>query len=689
LNPTPLNNMAGPREARYDDGQGSAAAAPAAQPVQGLGKGNPNVSGAGTRSMNSTPEQPRVHYSFGQYTFRSDSGELNDSQKTVQLRPQVAKLLELLLRNADNTVSREDIRNHLWGSHVVVEFEEGISACVRQLRIALNDGASGTRYIQTISRRGYKFVFPVTVLENGASADRPRPVAALAAVPAAPVPVSPAKQGQKAAYYGIAVLLAAAVIAVLALVKYRSGGLFSEAGNGRTVVAVLPFTNLSQNPDNGLIGASIAGEVINLLGPIAPERMGVIANTSSAHYTKGGDTIKDIGQELGADYVLEGSVAQQGHAYHVSARLIRAADQNYVWGDEYDLDANYSGSAYRQLVIRIATQVAALVAPNAAVKPLAFTDNHDAAIAFQSGRYQITQGDMQKGYADCQKAMNLDPRFAAAQTCAARALLRMPDISKTQLGSAQSLVAKALNQDPGSAEAHLLKGELDMLYDWDLDSAGLEFKQALQFNPGDAWTWLMYSEYLVASGRISAMQSAMETARALDPASISVTNDPALLAYLASEYDTAETSARINASLNSQDLEAQHLLTLSLLGAGKYADAAKQAALEMQALKADPAALASVQGGKQGALVGYFNWYAQHTATSSLGKYSAVFLADAYMHLGKPDQAYQVLASAYKQRGISTLMPFLSVWPSLRPLCARADFLTLTKDLGQVGCLVQ
>jgi len=641
--------------------------------------------------MNSTPEHPKVHFSFGQYTFRSDSGELNDGQKTVQLRPQVAKLLDLLLRNADNTVSREEIRNHLWGSHVVVEFEEGISACVRQLRIALNDGAAGTRYIQTISRRGYKFVFPVTVLEGSGAAERPHPVAVPATMPvSASVPAAPAMDRRKAPYYGIAVLLAVVVIAVLVLLKYRSGGLFSEAGSGgRTVVAVLPFTNLSQNPDNGLIGASIAGEVINLLGPIAPERMGVIANTSSAHYTKGGETIKDIGQQLGADYVLEGSVALQGHAYHISARLIRAADQNYVWGDEYDLDTNYSGGAYRQLVIRIATQVAALLAPNAATKPLAFTDNRDAAIAFQSGRYQITQGDMQKAYTDCQKAINLDPRFAAAQTCAAHALLRMPEISKAQLGNAQGMVARALNLDPGSAEAHLLKGELDMFYDWDLDGAGLEFKQALQFNPGDAWTWLMYSEYLAASGRTSAMQNAMETARALDPASISVTNDPALVAYIASEYDVAETSARINASLNSQDLEAQHILTLSLLGAGKYADAAKQAVLEMQALKADTAALAAVQGGKQGALVSYFNWYAQHTAAGPAGKFSAVFLADAYMHLGKPDQAYQVLESAYKRRGISTLMPFLSVWPSLRPLCTRADFLTLTKDLGQVGCLPQ
>ncbi|HEV2111572.1 MAG TPA: winged helix-turn-helix domain-containing protein, partial [Gammaproteobacteria bacterium] len=610
-------------------------------------------------------------------------------QKTVQLRPQVAKLLELLLRNGDNTVSREEIRNHLWGSHVVVEFEEGISACVRQLRIALNDGASGTRYIQTISRRGYKFVFPVTVHEGAGNAERPH-LAPLAAVGAPAGPAPAAKAGHKAAYYSVAVLLIAAAVVAGMLVKYRSSGLFSEAGpHPRIVVAVLPFTNLSQNPDSGILAASIASEVINLLGPIAPNRMGVIANTSSAHYTKGNETIKDIGQQLGADYVLEGSIAQQGHTYHVSARLIRAADQNYVWGDEYDLDSNYAGGPYRQLVIRIATQVAALLTPNATVKPLEFTGNRDAAIAFQTGHYLIGQGEFQKAYGYCQKAMNLDPRFTAAQTCAARALLRQPDISKAELATAQGLVAKALSQDAGSAEAHLLKGELDMFYGWDLDSAGMEFKQALQFNPGDAWTWQMYAEYLVAAGRNSAMQGAMETARALDPASISVTNDPALVAYIASQYEAAEASARINASLNSQDLFAQHILTLSLLGAGKYSDAAKQAVLEMRALKAAPADLASVQESKRDSLVNYFSWYARHAAAAPSGKLTAVFLADAYMHLGKADEAFAVLDAAYKQRGISTLMPFISVWPSLRPLCTRADFLTLTKALDQVGCLPQ
>ncbi|MGH8308137.1 MAG: winged helix-turn-helix domain-containing protein, partial [Gammaproteobacteria bacterium] len=116
--------------------------------------------------MDITPDIPRTKFAFGEFVFDPRSGELRDGQKTTLLRPQVAKLLTLLLSHADNIVSREEIRNYLWGSKAVVEFEEGISACMRQLRVALNDGTTGTRYIQTISRRGYKFVFPVTVLDE-------------------------------------------------------------------------------------------------------------------------------------------------------------------------------------------------------------------------------------------------------------------------------------------------------------------------------------------------------------------------------------------------------------------------------------------------------------------------------------------------------------------------------------------
>ena len=642
--------------------------------------------------MNSTAELTRPQYTFGQYSFDPRSGELYDGQKTAQLRPQVAKLLELLLSHANDTVSRDEIRHHLWGDHVVVEFEEGISACVRQLRIALNDGADGTRYIQTISRRGYKFVYAVALREGGSggfekhpSSTAPPPVPVLQVVP---TPAPPAWRHRAAVSSAVFLVFVLALATVGFLKRSGWSWLASPESSPASAIAILPFGNLSQNPNNAILGASVANEVTNLLGPISPGRLRVIANTSAAHFVKGNETIGDIGRELGASYVLEGSITELARRLHISVRLIRVADQSYVWGDEYDLDSNYSGGNYQQLVIKIATQVATRLAPDAAASPLEFTPNRDAAIAYQRGRSLIAQGDTEKAYGYCEKAMGLDPRFAAAYSCAVRAVLRAASPSMAQVTAANGLIDKALALDSGSAEAHLLKGELGMFYVWNLPAAGAEFKESLRLNPGDAWSWQMYAEYLSAMGMDNEMQNAMDTARALDPVSVSVTNNLALVSFVARQYDKAEANARTNAGLNAQDALAQHILTLSLLGGGKYAAAVKQAGVEMQALGASPKDIA-VLNGSHASLVEYFKWYSAHLASRPADKLTAVFLADAYMHLGQPDQAAAVLNGAIQRKEISTLIPFISVWPSLRPLCTVPSYLALTRQLGQVGCLPQ
>jgi tetratricopeptide (TPR) repeat protein len=227
-----------------------------------------------------------------------------------------------------------------------------------------------------------------------------------------------------------------------------------------------------------------------------------------------------------------------------------------------------------------------------------------------------------------------------------------------------------------------------MFYVWNLPAAGAEFKASLRLAPGDAWAWQMYAEYLSAMGADNDMQSAMDTARALDPVSVSVTNNLALVSFVARQYDKAEATARTNAELNVQDALAQHILTLSLLGGGKYAAAVKQAAVEMRALGATPKDIAALDG-NHASLVEYFKWYSTYLASRPADKLTAVFLADAYMHLGQAGQAASVLVTAIQRNEVSTLIPFISIWPSLRPLCTVPSYLALTRQLGQVGCLPQ
>jgi len=208
----------------------------------------------------------------------------------------------------------------------------------------------------------------VSVSEDGKALERRAQAAATAAAPVTATPsltVPPAAVPPRLrpAFYVAALLLLAVMgLTWLSFNRQRDSSYVPGAeGNPATVVAVLPFSNLSANPDNAVLAPPISNEVINLLGPIAPDRLGVIASTSTAHYVKGRDHKAD---RAGTRCQLRVGRLHQPAGPDLS-RLGTAdprADQSYVWGDEYDLDGSYSGSAYRQLVIHIATQVAALLA---------------------------------------------------------------------------------------------------------------------------------------------------------------------------------------------------------------------------------------------------------------------------------------------------------------------------------------
>lgn len=639
--------------------------------------------------MDISPDLSHGKFAFGEFVFDPRSGELRDGGKTALLRPQVAKLLTLLLEHAGDIVSREEIRQCLWGSHTVVEFEEGISACMRQLRVALNDGATGTRYIQTISRRGYKFIFPVSRIGGEAAVFHHQgAIAVLSTTP----PATGGAPRRRWPAAGAAIVLVLIVAAVLAVAHYRYRvQFFTQAAvpvAPHAVIAVLPFTNLSTNPANEILGASVASELIDLLGPIAPDRLGVIADTSSMNYAGARKTIKTIGQELGASYVLEGSITQNPAFIQVSARLIRVADQSYVWGSEYRLDLKYTSNTFQQTVVQIATHVASLLAPDASVKPLEFTGNRQAALDYQLGRYVLLQGDDARAGDYCRHAVTLDPNFAAAYVCTAQSLLALNTLSTQQVNDAGALVAKALELNADSSDAHLLQGTLDLFYRWNLPAAASQIREALRHNPGNAWAWQAQAAYYSALDQNQDMRQAMSIAQSLDPVSMRISLDSAVLFYIDRQYDLADQYAQTAIGLKPDNELARHLLVLTLLGEGHYTEATQQAALEMQYAGASPAAISRVRTNRPQALVDYFNWYVTTLATQAPDKLTAVFLADAYMHLGRPQQALKTLSDAVHTREVSTLIPFMSVWPGLHPLCRETAFVLLTRQLGQPGCTV-
>ncbi|MDE1887544.1 MAG: hypothetical protein KGI32_05350, partial [Gammaproteobacteria bacterium] len=296
------------------------------------------------------------------------------------------------------------------------------------------------------------------------------------------------------------------------------------------------------------------------------------------------------------------------------------------------------------------------------------------------------QGDNAKAGDYCRQAMTRDPKFAAAYVCTAQSLLALNTLSTRQVNDAGGLVTKALELNPDSSDAHLLQGTLDLFYRWNPTAAAPQIREALRHNPGNAWAWQAQAAYYSAMDRNQDMRQAMSIAQSLDPVSMRISLDSAVLFYIDRQFDMASQYAQTAIGIKPDNELARHLLVLTLLGEGHYTEATQQAALEMQYAGASPADISRVRADRPQALVDYFNWYVTALATQTPDKLTAVFLADAYMHLGRPQQALKTLSDAVRNRDVSTLIPFMSVWPGLHPLCRETAFVLLTRQLGQPGC---
>jgi len=216
---------------------------------------------------------------FGAFELDLRTLELRRSGVLVRLQPQPARALALLARRAGDLVTREEIRAEVWDASTFVDFDQGLNFCVRQIRGALGDQADAPRYLETLPRRGYRFVAPVKPIEETAG-EAPR--------------------------------------------------------FPRVMLAVLPFESLSPGKDPRYFSDGLTEETITRLARLEPERLGVIARTSTSVYRNAVKSVEEVGRELGVDYVLEGSVRHAGERLRVTAQLIQVRDQSHLWAESYE-----------------------------------------------------------------------------------------------------------------------------------------------------------------------------------------------------------------------------------------------------------------------------------------------------------------------------------------------------------------
>lgn len=252
---------------------------------------------------------------FGQFVFDADTGVLSRNGVPVRLQPQPARVLARLVARAGEVVSREELRQQIWGTDTFVDFERGLNFCIAQIRSALGDSADSPRFVETLPKRGYRFIGPVT-------APTPPPVAAPSARPLS-------RRGVAVA--ALLVVVVAAGIAVLAL---RHGA------EGAIRIAVVPFDNETGDTEYDRIAGGVAdATVARLATPERLKQVSVIGNAAILRRPRSFRNLQEIGQELGAHYVVLAQVKNDNNRVRLIAHLIRVTDQAHVWAQTFDRDA--------------------------------------------------------------------------------------------------------------------------------------------------------------------------------------------------------------------------------------------------------------------------------------------------------------------------------------------------------------
>lgn len=544
--------------------------------------------GPGARVCYTVPRVASLR--FGVFELDLAEGELRREGLPVKLQPQPVKVLALLAQNAGRTVAREELKAEVWGDSTFVDFDRGLNFCVLQIRTALGDDADNPRFVQTVPRRGYRFIAPVSRIDG-----------AVVAVPAAAVVTAPTPQE-------VASLVPRALIAVLLVFALFAAALVlsrrerqSGAGPskpGRVMLAVLPFENLSGDPSHAFFADGLTEELITRLGRIDPEGLGVIARTSVVKYREARNKdVAQIGQELGVSHVLEGSVRRENDRVRVTAQLIRTNDQTHLWAESYDRTLTEALGLQDEVARRVAASLQAKLLASAVPSSRPSTLNPRAYEAYLEGRALSAQRSaeaLQRALLRFEEARALDPQYAAAHAAAADVLfqlrLRGRDPSEV-LPLARAAAEQALALDPESAEALTVLGSVKLWHAWDPEAALGLLQRALRANSSFAPAHHDLAWVLIAKQRRDDAVAAIRRAQELDPLSPRATIDVGWVLLRARRYEDAVAQARKTLELEPRMSEAVACLAEGLLALGRQREAVELTRRLMQEAGASEAEL--------------------------------------------------------------------------------------------------
>ena len=658
--------------------------------------------------MDPSPPQPRAAR-FG--LFEADFGQriLTKGGLRIKLQDQPFQVLRMLLDRPGELITREEIRQRLWPADTFVEFDDGLNTAVKKLRAALNDSADNPRFIETVPRRGYRFLAPVTTqvpahqtesaeTEQSSPSDCEPPTSNRhiasslggSRISSNPFPGAP---HWTRSWRILTVVILTLSTAVLFSLLFKPQ-VFSKRPfvSEKATLIVIPLDNLSGDPQQEYFSDGFTEEISTQLARLAPDRLGVIGRLTAMRYKHSGKDIAQIAKEIPVQYVLEGSVRREQARIRVTVQLIEVARQTHVWAEEYDRELGDVLGLQQEIATAIASQIKLKLTPEQAHKlVLRSATTPEAHDAYLKGRYEWnkrTTEDLKKSIQYFLEAIEKDSSYADGHEGLAEAYSVLPDYDvmtpAESYPKARTEALRALELDPTLSEAHATLGTVKEEFEWDWSGADREFQLAIELGPGSATAHHWYSEYLLRVGRTEEGLAQIREALELDPASPVMNAELGGDLYWARQFDQA-----IQQLHKAIEMEPRFAYTHSWLGFAYEQKGAQQQAIE-EFQKA--VALSEGSPGFRAAL-GYAYGLAGQASEArkisdeltQLSHSTSVYVSPydlALLHVGlrEKEQALKSLETAFTER--DPALDLLKIEPALDSLRSDPRFALLVRRVG-------
>ncbi len=588
-------------------------------------------------------------YEFGSYRLDAVERVLLRDGQPVTLPPKDLETLFVLVEKAGHIVEKEELLEKVWPG-VFVE-EGNLARHIFNLRQVLGDRPDGRKYIETIPRRGYRFVAAVQEDPEPAAP----PLAAQRASDQAPSMV-PVPVGQKRSLWvwPLALLVPLAVTTVLVSQHFWPP---RNASPQRAMLAVLPFVNLSGDAHEDYFADGLTEEMIAQLGQLQPAKLGVIARTSTVRYKDTKESAAQIARELGVGYLLEGSVRRGGERVRVTAQLIQATEQTHLWAETYERPLTDVLRIQREIAEKITHSLSIQLLPSTTSVSASSHVNLESHDKYLLGLHELGQGTREsenKAIQYFQEGIGKDPKDARLYAALAEAY----DAVTTYYSSpaevmprAKEAALRAVELDPNLASAHVRLGYVRLFFDWDWPAAEAEYRRALEINPSLPEAQLGYANYLATLGHFDEAISRVQQAYLFDPLALESRNDALWIYYFSGRMPETVEQCQKTIELEPDAGLPHAMLALAHAQMGQRAETLRAAENAIR-LANSPSVMTTTAAAL--ARVGQ-----RHEAKQLLSKaleqakelYVCRFLvADAYVELGDTEKALESLEQGFLQR---------------------------------------